>query len=176
MRRLLPFVLSGAILFAQGGNGPMPIPLSTFKLSAGTAIVTLPDGTQAIDAGYGSSFQVDLGVTPAKLQFDPNHYSNDGVYQFTFSVENGIPPYPGGEYDIDVYFGSQKFCESYAWAIDALKTITMTCLSPRYLVFDRALPGGRPAQGYNNLILSGSVPGWQLYFKDFSWQFTPEVQ
>lgn len=185
MKRFLIFPLLAISLFAQSGYVSVvkTIPVSAWQLGAGSGIVQLPDGSQAIGAGYGSSFSVDLGVTPAQLQADPAHLGNfgyaiNGIYRVKFSVENQLTVYPG--YDtVKVSFGTQELCEASIWGMETFFEVPMICLGPRYLVNGNSLPGGGAPQGRNNLVVTVTVNdgsangGWPLYFKNVSLTFTP---
>lgn len=156
----------------------IPVPsLDKWQLSADTHLVKLPDDTNAIQA-QGSTFSVDLGITPHRVQADPNHpqpgYALDGIYQLTFSVANALPSYPSG-YDIEISYGTQQLFECYGWGTAIFSQITVNFPSPHYLIIYHAMPGGGPPQGENNLVINGAESGgWPLLFKDVSLTFTPQ--
>lgn len=162
--RLLPFfLLCGSAIFAQGGGYvSVPVLVNTFTLGPGTSLVTLPDGTQAIE---GATFSKDLGVSPSQLQG-----SVDGIYTFNFTVINHFPSYPG-YYHIELDFGTQELCPAEGWGIKAVMHVTVICGGPHYIVVDQKLPGGGSVQGAYNIVINGNNSGWQMDFKDFSVAF-----
>jgi len=123
--------------------------------------------------GYGVPWKQDLGVTPASLQDRPvGIYVAEGDYVLTFSVKNFFPTYPG-YYDVSLTFGSQELCSIDGWGRRASTEITLKCPSPGYLIIDQKLPPPGPVQSASDLVLTFSVPGWQLYFTNVSLTFTP---
>lgn len=189
MRRLLILPLLATSLFYQGGGQPFSIAIqpTDWKLGAGTVLTTLPDGTKVVQAGYGSSFSVDLGITPVQVQKLPDGTYAKGIYTLSFLTVNGEPGYPGYfRWEID--FGTQELCDSGGWGMGAFLwngvygsfyRESFTCHSPAYIVADQALPGGGLVQGNKNLILTVTVNdgsfngGWPLVFKDAMLSFTP---
>jgi hypothetical protein len=157
---------------AQSCGNVINIPISTTWLIRGQAS-TLNNN------GYGSMASQDLGVAPQQFQvvppgpLTPGPYV-DGIYSLKFSVQNSLPHYPG-YYDIKISFGSQELCETDGWGLEAVSDVTFTCPSPRYIVTGQALPGGGPAQGSSNLLITVSIPDWPLLFSNISFTFTPTL-
>lgn len=182
------FLLAISTIAQSGGNYVSvitEIPVSTFERGPGTTLTTTPDGTPSLNAGYGSTFSKDLGISPAQLQADPSKpgYVIDGVYTISFSLENyfrnpdGTPAGYPGYYEMQIDFGTQELCSFDGFGLDAKRHVTHTCLAPKYIVGARALPSGGPVQGHQNLVIHGSTwvsPGWQMYFSKFSVKFTPQ--
>lgn len=152
--------------FEQGAEG------WKFGTNSGTM---QSNGVPVAFAGYGGAFSQDLGVSPSQLQAMPNKpgYHVEGVYALKFSVASYFPSYPG-YYEAKISFGTQELCETTGWGMRTSKEITLVCPSPGYLIVDKALPAGGPAQGSNNLAITFSVNGWTLLFDDVSLNFTPE--
>lgn len=134
-----------------------------------------PDGVTVAYAGYGSVFSQDLGVSPATIQAWPGKpsYHKEGIYVLKFSVANYFPSYPG-YYEAKISFGTQELCETTGWGTRNFTQVTLVCPSPGYLIVDKALPGGGPVQGQQNLAITFSAQGWTVLFDDVSLTFTPE--
>lgn len=176
MKKLIAIAI---LLLASTINGQQPVvvPIQNpsfdsyvgWKFGPGSRI----ESGRAI-AGYGSWLSQDLGVSPAHLQALANHnYHAEGVYALKFSVANYFPNYPG-YYEAKISFGTQELCETTGWGTRNFTQVTLVCPSPGYLIVDKALPGGGPVQGQQNLAITFSAQGWTLLFDDVSLEFTPQ--
>lgn len=167
-----------AAIFLTAGQQAVVVPIENasfesyagWKFGAGSRI----DSGRAV-AGYGSVFSQDLGVSPSAIQALSNkpHYHAEGVYTLKFSVANYFPSYPG-YYEAKISFGTQELCDASGWGTRTSTQITVVCPSPGYLLVDKALPAGGPAQGSSNLTITFSAPGWAVFFDDVSLSFTPD--
>lgn len=156
MKTLITLLLF--VLFGQTGSQPVNIPVPNTQFTI----------------GYGAGVTETLTVTPQQLQSTPGNigYSKDGGYTLTLDIQNHFPAYPG-DFDAEIDFGTQKLCEQYGWGLDTVSQITITCLSPRYIVGDQALPGGGPVQGAQPLVLHFTTVGWLLRYNNIKLTFTP---
>lgn len=138
-------------------------------------MTNIPIKTTSFTLGYGQTHSEDLGISPAKLQADPNHsgYIIEGIYQLNFTVQNILPSYPG-YFEAEIDFGTQELGSGDGWGTRASAQISMLWPGPGYIIIDKELPSGGVVQGANNLILHFTVPGWQLKFDNVSLTFTPQ--
>lgn len=142
------------------------------SMQAGLQAVPIPVPTNSFALGYGQNLTQDLGVTPAYIQRPSPGWAvvTEGVYVLTFYVTNQLPSYPG-YYDVRINFGTQELCHAEAWALKYSTKVIAVCPSPGYIVVDKSLPDGGPVQSGNNLVLSATVPAWQLQFSNVSLEF-----
>jgi|SRR6266850_8248020 len=132
-----------------------------------------PDGSTVALAGYGSTFSQVLSTTPSELQQLRPGYYKEGVYTLKFYVANYFPSYPG-YYEAKISFGTQELCDTSGWGTRTFTQITLVCPGPSYLVANKSLPDGGPAQGSSNLAITFSALGWTVLFDDVSLEFTPQ--
>ena len=159
MRKI--FLLSLLFCFSLGAQQPptVSIPIGTnWQFGPNTGITS-----SGLYAGYGGSFSQALSTAPAQMQEYKPGYTVEGVYVLKFSTINNFPSYPG-YYTAEVSFGTQELCETSGWGTKPLTEITLVCPSPGYLIVDKALPLGGPAQGQQNFKLTVTVQGWTLLF------------
>lgn len=126
-------------------------------------------------AGYGGAFSQTLAINPLTVQ-KPSpgwQYVTEGVYVLKFSVANYFPNYPG-YYEAKISFGTQELCDTSGWGTRTFTEVTLACPSPGYLIVDKALPAGGPAQGSSDLAITFSAPGWTVLFDKVSLEFTPQ--
>lgn len=136
-------------------------------------MVNIPIQQPSDTNGYGSTVSQDLGISPASVQALPQPgYYTDGVYVLKFSVQNQDGAYPG-YYTAGLFFGTQELCEASGWAMREVQEITVVGPSPTHIIVDNSEPGGGPAQGRSNLIVTWSVDVWPIFFRNVSLTFTP---
>lgn len=183
MKRLLLFLLCGVSLFAQGdGLVGVSIPITAWVLGPGCQLAQAPNGEQAIQCSNGS-FSADLGISPAALQVyagNPNYF-HDGNYFLQFSVSNSLVQYPGYFY-VEISYGTQELCSFDGWGTLRFSQRTALCSNPRYLVNGNSLPGGGPAQGKSDLVMTFTTnteapaeSGWPLFINKISLTFSPQT-
>jgi hypothetical protein len=141
-----------------------------------------PDGQTYAYAGYGGTFYKDTGIKASDLQA----VSRDGVYTLTFWIVNYLGSYPGNyEAEIDLatvdpqtgqLSNEQELCPNYGWATQNLSQVTLTCLSPGFLVFDNIFVNGAaiPADSNAHLIIRFTGLGWTLLVDNAYLTFTPQ--
>lgn len=187
MRKLLFAFLMPLSLLAQAGGQPIVIPIQNPSFEQGaTSWNFIPssgvmqlNGVPVAYAGYKGSFWQDLGVSPLKIQQRPDKpqgYNYEGVYTLKFQAANYFPHYPG-YYEVKLSFGTQELCEASRWGMADLTEVTLSCTSSGYLISAKSLPGGGPAQGQQNFVLTFHVDdgspngGWPVNATKFSLTF-----
>ena len=188
MNKLLTIIVVLSSLLMQAGGQAVVVPVQNSSFEQGSTAwqfgpssgIMQKGGTPVAYAGYGGTFSQDLGISPRTVQ-KPSPgwpYGTEGVYVLTFSVANYFPSYPG-YYSAEIDFGTQELCEASGWGTYHFSQVTLTCPCSNYIVLAKALPGGGPVQGSNDLVIHFTVNdgsangGWPVLFEDVSLTFTP---
>ena len=138
-----------------------------------------PNGQQVAYAGYGSTFYQDTVIKASDLQAV---YPSEGVYTLQFSVVGYFHSYPAGYYEAKLLLGTDpghELCETAGWGTQSWRKVTLTCPSPKYLVFQR-WPNNVPGIDYAtfdpnaHLVISFTGQGWPMLFDDVSLTFEPQ--
>ncbi len=175
MKTFTTFLIALCLLLQGGSVSPIPVgPDWAFGSGSGTIQV---NGSPVLYAGYGSTFSQDLGISPKQVQVWPGrpNYYKEGTYTLTFTVQEGIPSYPG-YYHIEIDFGTQELGDCSGWGKMRAQQMTVTWPGTNYIVIDKSLPSGGLVQGDQNLTINGSVVGWTTLFSNFNLTFTPDAE
>lgn len=119
-------------------------------------------------AGYGGTFTQTLALTPKEVQApSPGwQYVTEGVYTLEFSVQSYFVSYPG-YFTVKVTYGTQELCEASTWGTRFWNKVIVSCLSPGYIIIDKALDENGNAstvQSANPFVVRFTVGGWPVLF------------